>query len=97
MQGHELMEQETSKFTNDILKIRDKFVTDGMIVKYLPQVDFVSDHFFNKVNYRLIMRAFDHALSKLMQHRVCLFKRKNTNTCYCIVICITFYINSSVG
>ena len=32
MHGHELMEQETSKFTNDILKIRDKFVTDGMIV-----------------------------------------------------------------
>ena len=31
MQGHELMEQETSKFTNDILKIRDQF-TDGMIV-----------------------------------------------------------------
>ena len=32
MQGHEVMERETSKFTDDIFKIRDKFVTDGMIV-----------------------------------------------------------------
>ena len=30
--GHEVMERETSKFTDDIFKIRDKFVTDGMIV-----------------------------------------------------------------
>ena len=87
MQGHELMEQETSKFTNDILKIRDKFVTDGMIVICLIYPGQILCYngfrpFYNKINYRFIMRADDHPLSKLWQRRVCFREKILIPTCY---------------